>query len=127
MEFEGEEVAAILKGAESLARAVTKVATALDGVVKEIARMGEKNAMFYAELIRAGAIAAEFAEPSKRYIITSSNAAILRNSFPNHKIQAIKTIREATGLGLKESKDLADNHWTVAGIEELLQIFRISV
>jgi ribosomal protein L7/L12 len=125
MEFEGKEAAAVLNGAESLARAITKVATALDGVKKEIARMGEKNAMFYAEMIRAGAIAAEFAEPDKKFKMSPRQKLELQDSFPNRKISAIKVVREATGLSLREAKDLVDHYWDGAdgGINGLLGQF----
>jgi ribosomal protein L7/L12 len=114
MEFDGKEAAAIVNSAEALARAITKVATAMDGVKKEIARMGEKNGLFYAELLRAAHVAEAFAEPDRRFKMSSRQKQELRDSFPDRKIQAIKVVREATGLGLKEAKDLVDMYWNNA-------------
>lgn len=38
-----------------------------------------------------------------------SEVSVIISSFGEKKIQVIKTVREITGLGLKEAKDLVDN------------------
>lgn len=112
MEFDGKEAAAIVNSAEALARSLTKLAEAVTGVKKELSRIGDKNALFYAELLRAAHIADYFGVEEKRFHMSARQAQTLKECFSGDlKIQAIKVIREATGMDLKDAKDMVDKYW----------------
>lgn len=124
MEFDDKQAEAIVESTTRLAKAFEKVAKAFDGVKDELGRIGKENALFFAEMMRATHIAESFAETGPA--ITPQQEQELRASFPDRKIQAIKTVREITHMGLKEAKDLVDKYiWVgTGGADALLAAIR---
>jgi large subunit ribosomal protein L7/L12 len=84
--------------------------TELNDLVKALEeKFGVSAASFAAAGAAAGAGAAEAAEEKDSFTIVLKDAG-------SAKIQVIKALRELTGLGLKEAKDLTDK--TPATIKE---------
>lgn len=128
-EFEGEEAASIIRGTEALAAAISKVAEAIDGVKKELGAMGQKNALFYAEILRASKIAEVFAGDEIRpiYRVSSDHYTDIKNAIRSvRKIDTLKAIRAATGIGLAEAKDLVWKYWDLwNATESLMRHFKV--
>jgi ribosomal protein L7/L12 len=79
-------------------------------LIREHTGLGLRQAMQYAQRLSAGADAANAApaETTRSSISSDAMAQIQRLVAQGKKIQAIKLVREHTGLGLKEAKDLVD-------------------
>ncbi len=67
------------------------------------------------EAVPAAAVLQKFAFDvpfsSQRVHLTQEELDYLRAIAPSNKITAIKKVREVTGLGLKEAKDLVESHF----------------
>ena len=51
----------------------------------------------------------ELPEPSREYISDELKSELSELVMENKKVEAIKRLREATGMGLKEAKDYVDS------------------
>jgi large subunit ribosomal protein L7/L12 len=99
-EFSGETKAL----AEQLVNLSVKDAQALVDCLKEVHGIEPAGGGVVAMAPGAGAGGAEAAAEEEQ---TEFNVVL--TSFGDKKIQVIKVVRAATGLGLKEAKDLVDN------------------
>ncbi len=76
------------------------------GFVKELE---EEWGVTAAAPVAAGAMGAPGAGAESKTDEGPSEVSVVITSHGDKKIQVIKTVREITGLGLKEAKDLVDN------------------
>jgi ribosomal protein L7/L12 len=127
MEFEGEDAASIVKGTEALAAAIVKVAEAINGVRGELGRIGQKNSIFYADMLRATKMAEMFAmgEITPFYRVSLDDYKnIVAAAVSIRKIETLKAIRAATGIDLAAAKDLVWKYWdTQNAVDKLMKHF----
>jgi ribosomal protein L7/L12 len=111
----GATTAAAVLGREELDATVGKLLAEGQVVpavklIRENTGLGLRQAMQYAQRLGAGADAANAApaQTTRSSISSDAMAQIQQLVAQGKKIQAIKLVREHTGLGLKEAKDLVD-------------------
>lgn len=78
----------------------------LSELIKE---MEEKFGVSAAAPVMAAAPAASSAEQDGAVAEEQSEFTVFLNSFGDKKVNVIKVVRSATGLGLKESKDMVES------------------
>lgn len=78
----------------------------LSELIKE---MEEKFGVSAAAPVMAAAPAASGAEQDSAAAEEQSEFTVFLNSFGDKKVNVIKVVRSATGLGLKESKDMVES------------------
>ncbi len=129
MGFEGEEASVLAKGAVDLAAAISKVAEAIDGVKKELGALGQKNALFYAEILRATKVAEMFAGEEIRplYRVSSDHYTDIKNAIQSvRKIDTLKAVRAATGIDLAKAKEIVWKYWDQSNAtENLMRHFEV--
>jgi len=81
----------------------------VDLTLKEAVDLGEYMKDEYGIEPAAGAVAAAAAPEGGGEAEEQTSFDVILKSFGDQKIKVIKAVREATGLGLKEAKELVDS------------------